>query len=196
MHRFAALIVLILLAGCSDPPSNEAPEAPTSTQGSTGTNDNATAQDPVLLSVPVAFDGNLGSSAHSCVFPAGQCVTQVVVAPDANVFVEHPGANFTGLDLNLTWTATSPATQTLALRFMVMADCEGCSTLYEEVTGTSPLRATLSGENVPLNATTRVHLFVYNPAGLQVVPGGAGYTFTSVDESFRLEGDVRLLVPA
>lgn len=191
--RLLALLVLLLLAGCADPPAADVPEASTATQAPAATMDNATPAAPLPLSVPVNLDGNLGSFVHYCVFPAGQCDTQEAIPGNADVYFEHAAANFTGLDLNLTWTASSPATQTLALGFMVMADCPGCSTSYEEVTGTSPLHASLSGEKVPLNATARVHIYVYNPTSFQLLPGGAGYTFTSVDEAFNLAGRIDIL---
>jgi len=200
--RLAAATVALLafLAGCSDAPAADSLPETDSATGTDGPGTDAEANPepaaPVPMALPVLLEGNLGNFAHYCVFPAGQCQTHVVTADETDVLVEHPGSNFTGLDLDLTWTAASAATERLAIGFMVMAECDGCSTAYEGVVGTSPLRATLSGENVPLNATARVHIFVYNPQGFQMLPGGAGYTFTSVDQAFRLEGLVNVAMDA
>lgn len=195
MRATACIVALVLLAGCSDPPSADGPGGPstsTPTGGAT-TGGNGTAALPVTMVLPVLLDGNLGSYAHYCVFPAGQCDTQVVTAGETDVIVEHAGSNFTGLDVNLTWTSTGPATDELALGFMVMSTCEGCSDPFEdEVRGPSPLRATVAGKDLPLNGTSVVHLYVYNPSGFQLLPGGAGYTLTSVDLEFRLEGTVHV----
>jgi hypothetical protein len=198
MRTIACIGVMLLLAGCSDPPAaapsgSETTPMPTGSGGPMGIS-NASALAPVPMSLPVLLEGNLGSYAHGCVFAAGppQCTTQVAVEDEADVIIEHPGSNFTGLDLNLTWESTSPATDELALSFMVMSDNHVDSTVYDVVSGTSPLRATLTGENVPLNDTSVVHIYVYNPSGFQMMPGGVGYTVTSVDLDFRLEGTVRI----
>lgn len=180
------------MSGRGDGSDDQATTTPT---GGAGTGSNQTAAAPVRMSLPVLLDGNLGSYAHYCVFPAGQCDTHVVTAGDTDVIVEHPGSNFTGLDVNLTWTSTGPATDELAFGFMVMSTCEGCSDPFEdEVRGTSPLRATVSGKDLPLNGTSVVHLYIYNPNGFQLLPGGAGYTLTSVDLEFHLEGTVRVVM--
>ena len=199
MHAPTVLAaVALLLAGCSDAPSGEAggTTGPSTMTGSPGLDPDAAPRAPIPVSLPVLLDGNLGSYAHYCVFPAGHCDTHVAAAGETDVVVEQAGANFTGLDLNLTWESQAPATDELVLGFMVMAECEGCDTVYEEVRGTSPLRATLAGENVPLNDTAVVHIYVYNPNGFQMLPGGAGYTLASVDLPFHLEGTVRVAVPA
>lgn len=162
---------------------------------STGGSQDPTPAPPVAMTLPVELDGNLGSFVHYCAFPAGRCDTHVVTPDQTDVVIEHAGANFTGLDVNLTWTSSSPATDELALGFMVMSTCDGCEDVFEdEVRGTSPLRATLSGMAVPLNETTVVHLYVYNPKSFQMVPGGVGYTFASVDMDFRLEGTVHVVM--
>lgn len=198
MRATACVLAIVLLAGCSDTPSADGDAGATATQTSSGvaTVGNATAPVPVPMTLPVLLDGNLGSYVHYCVFAAGppQCDTQVAVEAEDEVIIDHPGSNFTGLDLNLTWESTSPATDELVLGFMVMSDNHVDSTMYDVVSGTSPLRATLSDENVPLNETSVVHIYVYNPKSFQMAPGGAGYTITSVDLDFHLEGSVRVVM--
>lgn len=148
------------------------------------------------MSLPVLLDGNLGTFAHYCVFPAGHCETHEVKPGVIDIEIAHPGSNFTGLDVNLTWTSSSPVNDELVLGFMVMGDCEGCDQFEDEVRGTSPLRAQVSGERIPLNESTVVHFYVYNPKAFQMLPGGAGYTFSSVDDEFQLEGVVRVEMDA
>ena len=123
------LAALVVLAGCSDAPAADDTGTQTATSTLSGnlSGGNGTASVPVPMSLPVELDGNLGSFVHYCAFPAGQCDTHVVTPDDSDVILEHAGANFTGLDVNLTWTSSSPATDELALGFMVMATCEGCS---------------------------------------------------------------------
>lgn len=196
MRAAACLAALVLLAGCSDPaPTGDADGASATPTGGAGGSTNRTVPAPQPMTLPVELDGNLGSFVHYCAFPASRCDTHIVTPDHTDIVVEHVGANFTGLDVNLTWMSSSPATDELALGFMVMSTCEGCEDPFEdEVRGTSPLRATLTGMAVPLNETTVVHLYVYNPKSFQSVPGGAGYTFASVDMDFRLEGTVHVLM--
>jgi len=52
---------------------------------------------PTVEVVGISFDGNLGTSAHGCVFPAGVCHTGEVVADETDVVIERPGTNLTGL---------------------------------------------------------------------------------------------------
>lgn len=197
MRAVLVLALAALLAGCAgkDASLSGSPSMP----GSGSLSSTSAAPRPVPWAhelVPIAFDGNLGTTAHACVLPVGLCHTQAAVADHTDVYVERPGANFTGLDLTVTWTAQSPAAATLAVGFMVMASCDGCNdTSYQEVTGMSPLHATLSGESVPLTADQRVHVYVYNPQGFVYNPAVPAYAFVSVDQAFRVEGSVSLLVP-
>ena len=197
MRVVALLAVALLLAGClGDEPAD--PTGPMSTSSGPASSSSAPAQSSawVASEMPVSFDGNLGTSAHGCVFPLGLCNTTAVTKPASDLYVDRPGTNFTGLDLTVTWAAQSPATATLTLGFMVMASCDGCnSTTYDEVSGPSPLRATLSGANVPLDAGHVVHLYLYNPQGLVYNPSVPGYAFVSVDQAFHVEGTVSLLLP-
>ena len=200
MRVMLALAMAAFLAGCSggdgEPPT-DASDPTASTTGPLGAMAVVQAEPWVAESVAVAFDGNLGTSVRGCVFPAGRCEEVEAAAGVAGVTFDRPGANFTGLDLTMTWTASTPATATLDLGFMVMASCDGCnSTSYEVVSGTSPLRATLSGVSVPMPSEDYVvHLYVYNPQGSVHDPAAPASGGVVVDQAFRLEGTVSFLVP-
>ncbi len=206
-----AMLAVLLLAGCSSS-SDGGGATPTSSTGAgdvrgvcvdesirpyADANPDGTCPPYAKReSIPVTFSGNLGTIVHGCLFPPGQppvCPTQVVNAGSGDLFVEKPGANFTGLDMNITWTSQTPATATLAVGFMVMAGCDGCEdTFFDEVEGTSPIRIQVKDQKIPLNETTKVHVYVYNPTGLQVLPAGAGYVFVSVDQDYAIEGKISI----
>lgn len=196
VHVVGLLAAALLLAGCTGEPAAPTDSSTASGSASASSTAPAPARAWVPSLMPVTFDGNLGTSVHGCVFPAGVCDTRDVVAGASDLVIERAGTNFTGLDLTATWTAQSPATATLTLGFMVMASCDGCnSTTYDEVTGSSPLHAAVSGANVPLDADHAVHVYLYNPQGLVYNPAVPGYAFASVDQAFHVEGTVSLLLP-
>jgi uncharacterized protein YceK len=197
MRVVAVVAMVVLLAGCTgEPPASTEPSPTASGSASSSSAAPAQARAWVPSEMAVTFDGNLGTSLHGCVFPAGLCDTMAVTTDSSDLTVERAGTNFTGLDLTVTWTAQSPATATLTLGFMVMASCDGCnSTVYDEVTGTSPLHAAVSGANVPLDADHALHVYLYNPQGLVYDPAVPGYAFVSVDQAFHVEGTVSLLLP-
>lgn len=196
MRTLAAVVaLLLLLAGCSDDPS-EVPDPSVVPTPTTSAAPNATVAAPTVEELPFTFDGNLGTSVHGCVFPAGVCHSQDAVAGSADLEVARPGANLTALTFEVSWNAQSPATQTLAVGAMVMASCEGCnSTVFDEVQGTSPLRVDVSGVDLALDADTVVHVYVYNPQGFVYNPSVPAYGLVSVDEPFHVEGVLTLAVP-
>lgn len=190
--RAALVAALILLAGCSEPEAPEViPAAPTDTSSSP-----APVAEPTVEVVPFSFDGNLGTVAHACVFPAGQCTNGVVVEGSTDLFLDRPGANLTGLRFEVTWQAQSPATQELRVGSMVMATCDGCnSTSFEETQGPSPISVDVQGVSVPLTDDARVHIYVYNPQGFVYDPAVPGYALVSMDEPFHVEGTATFVVP-
>ncbi|MFA5944335.1 MAG: hypothetical protein WC876_07715 [Candidatus Thermoplasmatota archaeon] len=193
MRQAFSIALLLFLAGCSDAPE---PADPSPVSSSSTSMAPVAAPEPVVEAVSINFDGMLGTSLHGCVFPAAACQTVDVTDDGSDVYVDRPGVNFTGLDLEVSWTAQTPATAMLTVGFMVMASCEGCnSTTYPEVTGTSPLRVSLQGVSVPLTPDERLHISVYNPQGLVYNPAVPGYAFVSSDQAFHIEGNVTLLVP-
>lgn len=193
MRKALAVVGLLLLAGCSEPPApaDALPTTSTSTSGAP-----TVVAEPTLEDVPFTFDGNLGTMAHGCVFPAGQCTNGVVVEGSTDLFLDRPGANLTSLRFEVTWQAQSPATQELWVGAMVMAECEGCNdTSFPDAHGPSPIRVDVQGVMVPLLDGARVHIYVYNPQGFVYDPSVPGYALVSVDEPFHIEGTATFLVP-
>ena len=195
MLRAAGIVLLLLLAGCSG-----SPDADAGPEGTTGPSSSSTGPvpppAPSVEVVSFSFDGNLGTSAHGCVFPAGVCHTQDFVAGASDLLVERPGANVTALSFTVTWTAQTPATETLAVGSMVMVSCEGCNgTQFGELQGVSPLQVDVTGVSVPLHSDALIHIYVYNPKGFVYDPAVPAYGLVSVDQAFRVEGTATLLVP-
>lgn len=186
--------MLVLVAGCAD-----APEIPDSAEIPSSSASGSPA--PVILATyetqPLSFEGNLGTAGHACVFPAGTCHTQSITPGASDLFLERPGVNLTALSFNVTWQAQTAATQSLVVRAMVMASCEGCNTTrFMELEGTSPLRIDIRDVDVALTPDYRVHISVYNPKGLVYNPSVPGYAFVAVDQAFKVEGNATFLVPA
>lgn len=192
--------LLVLLAGCSETPAPEAQSAPDVL---------ATQNEPLApvppssktVVVPFSFDGNLGTLAHGCVFPAGLCTSDLgvgTVAPDnTDLVLERPGANLTALSFNLSWQAGSPATQELWVGAMVMTSCEGCEdTSFQDAHGPSPVRVDVRDVSVALGQDAVVHIYVYNPGGFVYNDGVPAYAAVSVDEPFHIEGTATFVEPA
>ncbi|MHB1260998.1 MAG: hypothetical protein ACYC2H_04700 [Thermoplasmatota archaeon] len=194
MRLGAALTLLILLAGCSDAPEESTgsiPESATTTSSAP-----VVVAQPVVDTILISFDGNLGTSVHGCVFPAGVCDTREVVADETDVIIERPGANLTAVSFDITWEATSPATQTLDVGVMVMASCDGCNdTEFVSLKGPSPLHVEASGLSLALTQDAVLHIYVYNSQGLVHNPAVPAYALASVDQAFHIEGTATFLVP-
>lgn len=196
MLRPGGIVLLLLLAGCSGSPEADAEPAGTSGPSSSSMAP-AAPPAPTVEVVPFSFDGNLGTSAHGCVFPAATCHTQDFVPGTSDLLVERPGANVTALSFTVTWTAQTPATETLTVGSMVMVSCDGCnSTQFGELQGVSPLQVDVTGVSVPLHAEALIHVYVYNPKGLVYDPAVPGYAVLSTDQAFHIEGTATLLVPS
>src|SRR5689334_11115583 len=112
-------VLALLLAGCSGG-EPAAPEHDVPLTLASSTFAPAAPMPWTAETVPVSFSGNLGTSLHGCVFPASTCHTAEATTDTSDLTIERPGANFTGLDLTVAWTAQTPATATLTLGFMVM----------------------------------------------------------------------------
>lgn len=206
-----ASLVAIVLAGCAS--SSDGGGAPTSTTGTTSPggletvcvddqmrpvekNPNGSCKG-VPTAIPVSFDGNLGTFAHTCVFPPTQppqCETETVVAAKDTLLVESPGSNFTGMDINVTWTSQSAATAELSVSYFVWVPGDG--DYFGNSQGTSPIHIKVRGENVALNETIHLAVWVYNPKGIVILPASAGYVVVSVDQDFKIEGTVTVEAPA
>lgn len=195
MRALVALVLAsALLAGCSDQPPAATDDVPPTSMTGSDTPLTAPAA-PKTEILPVDFDGSLGTILHGCIFPVGLCPTHTVTPESSDLFIERPGANLTGLDVVITWTAQTPATATLAFGAMVMGDCEACDVEFAEPEGPSPIRIQVDGLALPLNETVRIHIYAYNPQGIVTNPSVPGYVVASAEQAFHIEGTATFLVP-
>ncbi|HLF16908.1 MAG TPA: hypothetical protein VI796_05710 [Candidatus Thermoplasmatota archaeon] len=196
----AVLLFTLALAGCSsDSGSGSTDETGASDDPqSTLPGDSPGVAAPVLETVPVSGEGSLGTFATACERVQGGCHGFTINERTADFFVDRPGSNLTSLDLNLTWTAATLATETLAIGAMVMEDWDGCEicdpTVFDILEGTSPLHYRIEGLAVPLSDQFYVHIFVYDPDAWTdaAVAGVLVYT----DQAVTLEGSVVVETPA
>ncbi len=180
---FRAIVVLILLAGCT---STDPPEDPIQEPAA-----EADAPAPVVNVTqaihPVDWQGNLGTQVTTCGLLFGDC-TRVEILPDeTDLYFERPGANLTAIDLAMTWQSGGPATDVLALEIMIMAKTDDCeSRMLDGVEGRSPLELSVSDLDEPLRSCEEVHAYVYNPNTWVSV--NAAFVGTNIDQSFTVDG--------
>lgn len=189
--RFLALAVAaLLLAGCSD--SSE-PESDTDADLTSGLDAEPApeAAEPARSRVAVELDGNLGTWFYACEYQTtGVCQGQQTMAGETDLYLEQPGATLVGAKLTLTWSATSPATDTLGLGLMRMGDN---TTLVQNVEGTSPLTINVTDLDLLLDEDNLVHVYVYNVRGFVHNPPVVGYA--TVDQEFSLDGALTMRSP-
>ncbi|HUR62490.1 MAG TPA: hypothetical protein VM286_09035 [Candidatus Thermoplasmatota archaeon] len=190
-------ITALLLAGCTGKvPDNLGvttltPEMPAM---------NATtvkAHVPVAKAVNLTADGMLARTVGGCIFvPTPQCQFQSTGTDKSEFDLEMKG-NLTGLVATITWTAATPATDTLALS-AALFPCDGCpghGTFLGEATGTSPLKLTIPASTpaVQLNATNRLHFFVYNSKGAVFNEQVPGHAYVTDEQAFKIDAVANLL---
>lgn len=147
---------------------------------------------PTLHVVEVSFDGNLGTSAVLCEGTSGQCVPPAeVVEGETDYLYEHPGATLVAVNLTLSWTAASAATDTLGLGAMRMGSN---STLLENVEGTSPLEIQAEALDLLMDEENGFHAYVYNVKGL--VHQDPAFGYVSADNAFHVEGTLTFSIPS
>jgi hypothetical protein len=189
----------LLLAGCTSPAATPAGTG-TSTAASTTTGgirvtcvdqdirpvaNGTCAQRPAPTRIALDWDGKLGTVVNPCLPHPVECVPTEMDSSS-----EHseklPAGNLTSAHVELSWTSTTPATQTLTLGVMVMG-CPGCGAPFsKEVSGASPLVVDASDLQVPVNASQVLHVYVYNPALAQ----GADpvFLYATPDQAFTVKG--------
>lgn len=154
----------LALAGCVGGATDDAVEA--------AATDGALLTETARTQTPFAEDGALGPGAYVC--PLVVCVGG---EPTSERTWDAPfEGTLVGLNLTLTWDATTPATEELVLGIGHGA-AEGRD--YELVTGPSPLELTLDGLN--LTASDDVRIFVWM---IQPVPVAGVVT----PQEFHVEG--------
>lgn len=205
MRAVLGLIAMVVLAGCASSPP---PAAPTSTAPEAGAvcgicvDDqvrpvaaNADGSCPLLppksSSIVMDWDSRLGTAAIACIdAPVGQCTPYQSVTPDGDDWTAPlPSGNVTAVDVALTWTAQTPATQALGFRIMVMGACPGCNvTDLGQVTGTSPLVIQKQGLHIPGGPGMKLHAYAWNQQGLVHNPPAIAYA--SADQALHGAGNV------
>ena len=203
------LLLLLLLAGCTSSSTDSSSSAPDSSAsgGALQTVCLDAAMRPVSKtanggcpSIPdavgVSFNGNLGTYEHECVFvPQTTCDIREVTPGLSEKMFQVTGANLTGFDFWLNWTASSSATQTLTVGYMVMA-CGTCIDPYSaEQTGSSPIHVQETGLQAPLNSSVQIHIYVYNPQSFVTAPSVPAYAVVSVDQVFTIQGTALIEKP-
>lgn len=135
--------------------------------------------------LPLALDGNVGTGFIACAFPVERCEGMAAAPGSKELYVEDEAGRVLGGRVELTWTAASPATQSLSLGLMLMGG-EGCDSLDLGTTkGPSPLAIDVAPVPRDLCQGELVHAWV---AGEHWGTQGPTYYQVDVDQEFRLEG--------
>jgi len=211
------LVVLLAAAGCVEPTNVEASNSPEkeedlvasrgadadetaddgeqtaqpTAQSPADPEGDATAEGPVEISrVPIAHAGVLEPSAFVCVVDggSGQCVGAGGSGAD---WLEVAAAGeLRALRVTVTWSSSSPATDSLNVDIYLGSDEEGG---YLHAYGASPLVLESSEPIVVDGARISVSLPVYGVG----VAGDGGFVRPGVaDQPFTIEGEIELVSTA
>ncbi len=203
MKSLVLVLILIAFAGClgddsgasssgassgdttasgQDPLTSE-----TTTPDGTGSEVEVTARQVVMEAIDKT--GNLGTWMYLCETQyVGSCDAVDVESKDSDLYVEKPGTTLMAATLTLEWDALGPATERLGIGLMRMGDN---STLVQNVEGVSPLVIDKAGIDLDLDEENRVHIYVYNPAGLINQDPVSGYV--TVSQEFTVTGSLTFL---
>ena len=142
----ALTLCLALLAGCSDSPAGEpAPAAADAADAAAGPAAASSAA-PQPAARPTSFDAvwmNGQTQTGACFGVSGVDSECNSIQGQSTFAMLGPGTDLVRLTGNLTWTATSPATETLFIMMLACDDVQGSdcqnSGEYPYASGTSPL---------------------------------------------------------
>ncbi len=197
-----ALLTVGPLAGCisGDEPAETASVPPAATSAASpsasaaGVDSAATPPTPEPVVAPFVFDGTLSHYATACVRPqAGSMTCAGTPTGSSTSGGEFPSTPdpVKSFDLELSWTAATPASTNLAVHVFACwtseetVECE----MFAGGNGPSPLALSATGMSVPADAT--IQFYVYNPA--TQVPHPAGYAYAETEQAFHLEGTLTTL---
>lgn len=192
-------VAVFLLAGCSSPSATlSSVTAGTKTTCADASmhpascapqNQTKKARVPVTTVLNLTEDGMLATTAGTCIFVVPTCQFQSTGTDKSGFSVTGTG-NVTGMSVTVEWTATTAATDTFALS-VALWPCETCQgdnyTFLGGVEGKSPLTLALTSVATPLDATNRIHLFVYNSKGTVYNPSVPGYAYATGDQAFKIK---------
>lgn len=196
MRTLPLLLALALLGGCLGSPDAEtAAVQNAAVDAAADASANATADaapaGPAERIAPFAFEGNTGTWACA---PSGpdSCTGLPTGVDSENTFapLEYEG-NASAVTAMLTWTASTPATDTMYISVFAVRSCgEGCFEATEEsywavVEGVSPLALDATGIELAPEETLYIHVGVASHTPQPPVP-----FFYGVDQAFSLEGTV------
>src|SRR5687768_4682508 len=106
--RLLGVAIVVLLAGCSDPPASDPDQGETSSATSTSGSEATPRVVTMPAMVPIEWDGRTKEGAWVCSDQTGasQCSAGQQVMPDGEhvTSVDYQG-NLTGVFLNMTWQA-------------------------------------------------------------------------------------------
>lgn len=191
----SALVLVVLLAGCldatptADAELDTAEAAPAQAAPATGNATLATAP-PAVTELVVALDGRTGTYALACAPPVG-CTGHTAAPGDAQVLFEGVAGRPDGGELSLTWTATSPATETMSFGVMTMYGGEACEGIDLGVaSGRSPLVIDVAAADRALCPEEVLHIWVSGGTDVNQAPF---YATANLDQPFHLEGALRVV---
>ena len=189
----------LLAAGCVGeepaPAAETDPTTPAASDAAGVTPPTNTSGDvpPVLETVVIAFDGTFPTQAGACDFETlGQCQGSGT-GESARAWVYETLGTATGLQVEMTWSAATPATQQLSLNAIACVGSEDgsitCSSLGA-ASGPSPLALELLGLDVTPGAEVRV---IASQACVPAEsPRPGTFVYCSVEQTFRLDGTLTL----
>lgn len=142
--------------------------------------------------MPLDLNGTLGLGADACVFgPTTTCAPSAYAVPSQReLIVSGQQGAVPAAHVTLTWSAATPATDTLGIGLMTMGAREcNCTTMLAQAKGSSPVTLAFANKNVTLAPGAVLHLFVYT------IPqsAGPGYAYADEPQSFRVEGAATLV---
>jgi hypothetical protein len=187
--RIAALVLALLIAGCSSPEEEKDAADDVMTPPIDTARASEAAPDPVDVSL--AWEGTLVAGAWACEF---MVIQDCQWHPDGAFGQSHDfdglTGNVTAGTLRLEWIATTPLTQELVLDSTIYTPgCADCNhTMLGSLAGPSPLVLVLDG--VRFAPGEILGIGIYSNQYRSFEQGAAG---TSGDQDFAVSGIVTLL---
>lgn len=190
--RFLPVVMALLVAGCSG--GEDAAPSDTTPAATSGAPPPAPGS-LVVRPAPLSFNGTLAPSGWVCIGPpVGQCAEPLDPGTPGMEY-DLGEAKLRAVAINLSWSAASPATSTLAASVEVIASCEGCNgTVIAQATGPSPLVVDAGGLGLLLDGSHRLVVRVWNPQGMQGVDPASVYA--TPEQAFMVQGTASLLAKA
>lgn len=134
------------------------------------------------LAVPVSHEGFFGSPVTAC--PVVVCVSASVFGATERWFPQDATGHFDAVELNMTWTPSSPLMESLSLGVVVCAnECASQDdvSLMEFAFGPSPLSLSLA--DVTVAEGEEMYVYASMPGRTPLV-----YTAVATPQAFQIEG--------